>query len=145
MTTSIGQEKQRISERLARLDAEREKLGTQLNELEIAERVLARFGGKAGTTEKRRRAPPAKSTPAAGEKRKARANQQVPGVSLSDATLKAVQAHGEGATASEVLNYLSREFRMTVRPNHLGMALQRHRRAGRLENRNQRWYVLLSA
>jgi hypothetical protein len=34
---------------------------------------------------------------------------------------------------------------MTVRPNHLGMALQRHRRAGQLENRNQRWYVLLSA
>jgi hypothetical protein len=31
----------------------------------------------------------------------------MPGVSLSDATLKAVQAHGEGATASEVLNYLS--------------------------------------
>jgi hypothetical protein len=66
-------------------------------------------------------------------------------MSLSDATLKAVQAHGDGATASEVLNYLSREFRMTVRPNHLGMALQRHRRAGQLENRNQRWYVLLSA
>lgn len=65
----------------------------------------------------------------------------MPGVSLSDVTLKAVQAHGEGATASEVLNYLSREFRMTVRPNHLGMALQRHRRASQLENRNQRWYV----
>jgi len=27
------------------------------------------------------------------------------------------------ATASEVLNYLSRQFGMTVRPNHLGMAL----------------------
>jgi hypothetical protein len=145
MTTSMGQEKQRISERLVRLDVEREKLGTQLNELEIAERVLARFGGKAGTTEKRRRAPPAKSTPAAGAERKDRGNQQEPGMSLSDATLKAVQAHGDGATASEVLNYLSQEFRMTVRPNHLGMALQRHRRAGQLENRNQRWYVLSSA
>jgi hypothetical protein len=30
---------------------------------------------------------------------------------------------------------------MTVRPNHLGMALQRHRRAGRLELRDQRWYL----
>jgi hypothetical protein len=69
----------------------------------------------------------------------------MPGVSLSDATLKAVQAHNEGATASEVLNYLSREFRMTVRPNHLGMALQRHRRAGRLDNRDQRWYLPRSA
>jgi hypothetical protein len=46
----IGQEKQRISERLARLDAERTKLGDKLNELEIAERVLLRFGGKADTT-----------------------------------------------------------------------------------------------
>jgi hypothetical protein len=40
----MEQEKQRISERLARLDAEREKLSGQLDELEIAERVLARFG-----------------------------------------------------------------------------------------------------
>ena len=30
-----------------------------------------------------------------------------------------VQAHGEGATADEILNYLSSEFRMTVRPNTL--------------------------
>jgi hypothetical protein len=66
-------------------------------------------------------------------------------MSLSDATLKAVQAHGEGASASEVLNCLSREFGMTVRPNHLGMALQRHRRAGQLENRGQRWYLPPSA
>jgi hypothetical protein len=44
MTTLMEQEKQRISERLARLDAEREKLSGQLDELEIAERVLARFG-----------------------------------------------------------------------------------------------------
>jgi hypothetical protein len=34
MTSSMGEEKQRISERLARLDAEREKLDTQLDELE---------------------------------------------------------------------------------------------------------------
>ena len=141
MTTLMGQEKQRISERLERLDAEREKLSAQLNELEMAQRVLARFEGKAVTTGKRARARPAKTAPVAGEKRRARGKQQTPGVSLSDATLKAVQAHDEGATASEVLNYLSREFGMTIRPNHLGMALQRHRRAGRLDNRNQRWHL----
>ena len=55
--------------------------------------------------------------------------------------IKVVQAHGEGATANEILNYLSSEFGMTVRPNHLGAALQRHRRAGQLENRDQRWYL----
>ena len=57
----------------------------------------------------------------------------------------AVQAHGDGATANAVLDYLSREFGMTVGPNHLGIALQRHRRAGRLENRDQRWYLPASA
>jgi hypothetical protein len=141
----IGQEKQRISERLARLDAERTKLADQLNELEIAERVLTRFGGKADATERRRRGRPARTAPAAGAQRRARGGQQAPSVSLSDATLKAVQAHGQGATANEVLNYLSKEFGMTVRPNHLGIALQRHRRAGRLENRDQRWYLPHSA
>jgi hypothetical protein len=40
----IGQEKQRVSERLARLDAERARLANQLSELEIAERVLTEFG-----------------------------------------------------------------------------------------------------
>jgi hypothetical protein len=62
-------------------------------------------------------------------------------VLLSDASLKAVQAHRKGATSNDVLSYLSRRFGMTVRPNHLGIALQRHRRAGRLENRDQRWYL----
>ncbi|MGC2201280.1 MAG: type II toxin-antitoxin system HicB family antitoxin [Stellaceae bacterium] len=61
-------------------------------------------------------------------------------LSLSDAALRAVQAHGGGATAQEIREYLSQEFEMTVRPNHLGIVLHRHRRAGRLENRDQQWY-----
>ena len=137
----IGQEKQKVSERLARLDAERAKLGAQLNELEVAERVLTRFG-KVETTERRRRGRPARTAPApAAARGRARVVQPAQTVSLSDATLRAVQAHGEGATSSEVLSYLAREFGMAVRPNQLGMALQRHRRAGQLENRNQRWYL----
>jgi hypothetical protein len=136
----IGQEKQKISERLARLDAERAKLGDQLNELEVAERVLTRFG-KAVTTEKRRRGRPARTAPAPAAERRSRSAQPAHTVSLSDATLRAVQAHGEGATAIEVLGYLSRELGMTVRPNHLGIALQRHRRAGRLETRDSRWFM----
>jgi hypothetical protein len=39
------------------------------------------------------------------------------------------------------MGYLSKEFGMTVRPNHLGIALQRHRRAGRLESRDSRWFL----
>ena len=40
----ITREKQRVSEALTRVDAQREKLSGQLNELEAAERVLARYG-----------------------------------------------------------------------------------------------------
>jgi hypothetical protein len=83
----------------------------------------------------------AKTAPAAREKRRARGGQQVPGISVSDAILKAVKMHGEGASAKELLDYLSREFGMTVRPNHLGVALQRHLRAGRLANRDRRWHL----
>src|ERR1700751_6233159 len=50
MTRLMGQEQKRICERIERLDAEREKLGAHLRELEIAERVLKRFGRKAGAT-----------------------------------------------------------------------------------------------
>jgi hypothetical protein len=145
MTMLMGQEKQRISERLERLDAEREKLSAQLNELETAERVLAGFEGKSAKTRKPERARSANTAAAVGKKHRAQGKRQVPTMSLSDATLKAVQAHDEGATASEVLNYLSREFGMAVRPNHLGMALQRHRRAGRLDDRDQRWHLPRSA
>jgi hypothetical protein len=145
MLDTIGQEKQRISERLMRVDAERTKLSDQLNELEITERALRRFGGKAGAAGERRRGRPARTAPTAGEKRRARVGQQAPNLSLRDASLKAVQAHAKGASANEVLDYLSREFGLTVRPNHLGSALQGHRRAGRLENRNQRWYLPPSA
>ena len=137
----IGQEKQKVSERLARLDAERAKLGSQLSELEVAERVLTRFG-RGDTAERRRRGRPARTAPApAAARSRGRAAHPAQAVSLSDATLRAVQAHGDGATASEVISYLAREYGMAVRPNHLGIALQRHRRAGRLETRDSRWFT----
>ena len=74
----------------------------------------------------------------AGE-RGGRRSKKAPGISISDASVKAVQAHSEGALPAELLNYLSREFGMTVRPNHFGAAQQGHRCAGQLENRDQRW------
>jgi hypothetical protein len=145
MATSdeIGQEKQRVSERLARINAERTKLADQLNELEVTERVLMRFGGTADAAERRRRGRPARTAPAVGAQGRARGGQLVVSVSLSDATLQAVKAYPHGATANEILSHLLREFGMAVRPNHLGIALQRHRRAGRLENRDRHWYLEL--
>jgi hypothetical protein len=136
----IGEERQRLAERLARLDAERERLATQLNELEVAERVLARFG-VGETPERRRRGRPARQAPAAPEPRRAPAPQPAQAISLSEATLQAVRAHPQGITANEILDHLSREFGLTVRPNHLGIALQRHRRGGRLEMRDSRWFL----
>jgi hypothetical protein len=79
----IGQEKQRISERLARLDAERTRLGDQLNELEMAERVLTRFGGKADGTAGRRRGRSARTAPSAGGERGARGAQKAASLTLS--------------------------------------------------------------
>jgi hypothetical protein len=137
----IGQEKQKIVERLARLDADREKLSAQLSELEIAERVLTRFGRVETPARRGRGRPAARPAPAPTPQRGRARGQPAHAVSLSDATLRAVQAYPDGATANEVLGYLSREFGMTVRPNHLGIALQRHRRAGRLESRDSRWFL----
>jgi hypothetical protein len=141
----IGQEKQRLAERLAKLDAEREKIAAQLNDYEAAERVLARLGaGEA--PERRRRGRPARP-PAAAEPRRGRGARSAPtpaptpAMSLSEATLQAVRAHPEGVTANQILDHLSREFGLKVRPNHLGIALQRHRRGGRLETRDSRWFL----
>src|SRR5207244_11552023 len=104
----IGQEKQKLSDRLTRLDAERAKVADQLNELEVAERVLTRFGGKTVATERRRRGRPARTAPApVAQRSRSRPAQAAPSVSLSDATLRAVQAHTAGATATDVLGYLS--------------------------------------
>jgi hypothetical protein len=45
----ITKEKQRVSEALARVDEQREKLTSQLGELDATERVLARYSkGRAG-------------------------------------------------------------------------------------------------
>ena len=137
----IGQEKQKVMERLARLDADREKLTSQLNELEIAERVLTRFGKVEPAQRRGRGRPAARPAPAPAPQRGRARAQPASAISLSDATLRAVQAYADGATANEVLGYLSREFGMAVRPNHLGIALQRHRRAGRLETRDSRWFM----
>ena len=135
----IGEEKQWVCERLARLDTERARLADELNELEIADRVLTVFGRR-GLRTRRRRENLAATAPSGGEP-SARGGRQMGTVAVRDAVLKAVEARPQGATASEVLEYVSQEFGLKVRPNHLGMALQRHRRAGRLQLRDQRWYM----
>jgi hypothetical protein len=137
----IAQQRQRISERLTRVDAERTKLNGRLGELEVTERALKRFGGNGVAAVKPEKVRVAKAAKAASTKAKADNTQQAKGTSLGDATLKAVKAHAKGANTDQLRGYLSRKFGLIVRPNHLGSALQRHRRAGRLETRDQRWYL----
>ena len=136
----IGQEKRQVSSLLARLDTERARLSQELGELEIADRVLTEFGRRGMRTERRRRASLAATAPADGESG-ARGGRQMDTVAVRDAVLKAVGARSQGATANEVLGYVSQEYGLKVRPNHLGMALHRHRCAGLLELRDQRWYL----
>ena len=125
----IAQERQRITTRLVQLDEERAKLAAELAELDAAERVLSRL---TRTQRPERPVPP----PRQRASRSGAANG-VP--SLGDVTLRAVEALGSDVSAEEVRAYLEREFGMHVRPNHLGMALQRHRRSGRLEQHDRRW------
>ena len=83
----VGQAKQRISERLSQLDAERTKLSGELNELETAERVLTRFGGKTDGTKGRRIGNQAGTQAATPDKHRPQGGQQAP--LLSKASLKA--------------------------------------------------------
>jgi len=139
----IGLDKQRIAERLARLDAERARLSDRLAEFEVAERALGRFGGKKVAAVRPKQGPA--KPPAVVKKPDLQARRQAPAGSLGEVTLKAVKAHAKGASADDLRKYLSRKFGLTVRPNHLGNALSRHRRAGRLENRDERWFASPSA
>ena len=66
-------------------------------------------------------------------------------MALADAVLQAVEALGNNATADQVREYLAEHFGMQVRPNHLGMALARHRRAGRLQVVDGRWSMTAPA
>jgi hypothetical protein len=138
----IAQERQRIAERLTRLDAERAKLAEELADLEATERVLSRLAEGRPRRGRRARAQESAAPVAPGRRGRAKEGKAAkPSVPLGDATLRAVQAHGNGISAAEIRDYLARELGLSVRSNHLSMALQRHRRAGRLEERNSQWWV----
>ena len=143
----ILQEKQRVSDQLEKVDAERSRLQDRLNELEVAERVLSRFGQKASMPRASASTTASQAKRFGGGPRPATsqpltAHSEAQSLPLGEATLRAVKAHSGGVSADEVRDYLSKHFGLTVRPNHLGMALQRHRRAGLLEMRDSRWHAL---
>lgn len=145
-------QRQRLAERLARIDAERLKVAEELAELEAAERVLSRLSPKVAS--KRRAGHPRKAVSAKPAKplvrranavRGVRKQAATPTLPLGDATLRAVKALGKEVSAEEIRGYLGRKFGMRVQPHHLGRALQRHRVDGRLSQRNEHWSMVKTA
>ena len=137
----IAKEKQRIGEALARVDAQREKLTGQLSELEATERVLARYNK---TPQSRRRARGAATQAAApaqsGRRRRTTAAKPTGSNRGSPGLRDQILALATGKTQQEIAAACKR-----ARPNHVGAAIARHKRAGRIEERDGKLYTTHSA
>ena len=140
----ITKEKQRVGEALARADAQREKLAGQLGELEAAERVLARYS--AGTRGRRTATAEAPTTatkatvPTQSRRRPRTAGAKPAGAKRSSPTLgDRVLALATGKTQQEIAAACK-----GARPNHVGAAISRHKRAGRIEQRDGKLYATQS-
>ena len=141
----ITKEKQRVSDALARVDALHEKLTGQLGELEAAERVFARYSK--GTRAKRTAAASTSAvatrgvTPAQSHRRQRTAAAKPAGGKRSSLSLgDQVFALANGKTQQEITAACK-----GARPNHVGMALARHKRAGRIEERDGKLYAIQTA
>ena len=138
----ITKEKQRIGEALARVDAQREKLASQLRELEATERVLARYTkGPQGKKTSSAKMPPTVTNAAAPARLRGRrrtttakpAGGRRGSSNLSDQVL----ALATGKTQQEIAAACK-----GARPNHVGAAIARHKRAGRIEERDGKLYAI---
>jgi len=131
----ITKEKQRVSEALARIDEQREKLSSQLAELEATERVLARYNrGTPG------RKTASGRTPTAATKGSALARSRGRSKRTASTLGEQVLALADGKTQQEITAACK-----GARPNHVGVAIARHKRAGRIEERDGKLYATQSA
>ena len=141
----ITKEKQRISEALARVDMQREKLASQFGELEATERVLARYSkgtGSRGRASAKAVATPTKATAPAQSRGRTRTSAAGPAgrKRVSSSLGERVLALATGKTQQEITAACK-----GARPNHVGVAIARHRRAGRIEERDGKLYATQSA
>jgi len=135
----ISAEKTKFSERLARLDADRAKIATQLIDLETAERVLTRVS----------KTPARRSTSAAAAEAKASTATRGRGRPPKAATIKSARREPSAPSLGErVLALAAGKTRQELyaacpsdRPNHVGMAVQRHIRAGRIQERDGKLFA----
>jgi len=138
----ITKEKQRVSDALARVDAQRERLTSQLSELEATERVLTRY---TGGTQARKTAPAktmtaaTKAAPAPGRGRRTTTARLAGGKRTSPSLGDQILALATGKTQQEIAAACK-----GVRPNHVGIAIARHKRAGRIEERDGKLYATQS-
>src|ERR1700737_3911265 len=141
----ISAEKTKISERLPRLDADREKIATQLADLETAERVLI---GVSKTPPGRR---PRSASAAEAKAAIATRGRGRPRASESKSAGRKPSAHTSGL-GERVLALGTGKTRQELyaacpsdRPNHVGIAVQRHIRAGRIQERDGKLYATSAA
>jgi hypothetical protein len=140
----ITKEKQRLGEALARVDAQREKLTGQLDELEATERVLARYSKGTGakkTASAKTLTTTTKAVDAARPRRRPRTTAAKPagGKRTSPTLGDQVLALANGKTQQEIAAACK-----GARPNHVGVVIARHKRAGRIEERDGKLYVTQS-
>jgi hypothetical protein len=141
----ITKEKQRVNDALARLDEQRGKLSGQLAELEATERVLARYSKGARGTRTTSAKTPTTTMKAAAP---ARPSRRLRGAAAKPAAGKRtaptlgdqVLALATGKTQQEITAACK-----GVRPNHVGVVIARHKRAGRIEERNGKLYATPSS
>jgi hypothetical protein len=136
----ITKEKQRIAEALARVDARREKLTGQLSELEAAERVLARYSKATPARKTASAKTPTTATKAAAAPRPRRSRTRAEEPAGDKRTLSTlgdqVLALANGRTQPEIAAACK-----GARPNHVGAAIARYKRAGRIEERDGKLYA----
>jgi len=137
----ITKEKQRLGEALARVDAQRDKLTSQLTELEATERVLARYSKGAQTRKTLSGKTPTQAAAPARQSAHRRTTIAKPaGVRRSSPSLNdQVLALAIGKTQQEITAACN-----GARPNHVGAAIARHKRAGRIEERDGKFYATQS-
>jgi hypothetical protein len=137
----ITKEKQRISDALARVDEQREKLTGQLAELDATERVLARYSKSTRgtrTTSARTSTTTMKAADPARPSRRPRSTAAKPAAGKRTAPTLGDQvlALATGKTQQEIAAACKGS-----RPNHVGVVIARHKRAGRIEERNGKLYA----
>jgi hypothetical protein len=135
----INAEKTKVSERLARLDSDRATVATRLTDLETAERVLTRVS----------KMPPAsKPTSAAAAAKGATATRvrgRPPRAAVSKSAVRKPSAPSLGERVLALATGKTRQELYLAcpndRPNHVGIAVQRHLRAGRIQERDGKLYA----